>query len=440
MKPTVSKLGRTLDPLATLISPQEDSTRYKAVGNPGAVNGVCFLSKASDFTPQFHHDDDDDSESSSEDEYRCQQMLRGEKTSDSDTTASAREAAASVRLLQPNRFLASCHASGEAYLWDLGTRRILQEFGSGRGPGLTVRRMGDGALYHTRDDAGIVSFHSFAQGKLAELMRWETLSKTFCTASPCEGSDSLIVLPSENECYATVRDVRLAPDSIPQAVFHGTGDATKERTHGMLSSVAMCMTDQNGHGIPRPMVACGMESGSLFFHDLGMSSRHCEVQVSARKDPILGMDITSSSSGALAVVGLGADTSDLLELSEDKQGTVALVKVGTNKDDSLSAHLRAQVGTCDLEGGGKPGVNTARFRPDGRLFAIGGWDHRLRIFDRVKANPLAILRGHNASVKAIDWAPDSASSGLLATGGGDGKILLWQCFSSSPALSGKLNV
>jgi WD40 repeat protein len=431
MKPTGPKRGRTLDPLATLITPQEDSTRCKAVSaNPSAVTGVCFLSQELDHTT-LHDDGADDSDSSSEDGYRCQQMLRGEKNSDSDTSASAREAAASVQLLQPHRYLASCNAAGDAYLWDLGTRRIVQEFGSGRGHGLSVRRMGDGAMYHTRDDAGIVSFHSFAQGKSSVLLRWETLSRTFCTASPCEGSDYLLVLPSEHECYATVRDVRVPPDATPLALFHGTGDDTKERTHGMLSSVAMCMTDKNGHGTPRPMVACGMESGSLFFHDLGMSPRHCEVQVSARKDPILGMDITSSSTGALAVVGLGADTSDLLELSEDNQGTVALVKLRTTEEDGLSAHLRARVGTCDLEGGGKPGVNTARFRPDGRLFAIGGWDNRLRIFDRVKANPLAILRGHTTSVKAIDWAPDSASSGLLATGGGDGKILLWQCFSSS---------
>ena len=80
--------------------------------------------------------------------------------------------------------------------------------------------------------------------------------------------------------------------------------------------------------------------------------------------------------------------------------------------------------------GGKPGVALCRFRPgDGRIFAVGGWDKRLRIFDRsaaAKSAPLAILRGHIQSVNAMDWAPDAAESGLLATGASDGRIYVWR--------------
>jgi WD40 repeat protein len=50
---------------------------------------------------------------------------------------------------------------------------------------------------------------------------------------------------------------------------------------------------------------------------------------------------------------------------------------------------------------------------------------------RTSSKPLAILRGHEKSVTAMDWASNSAVSGLLATGAGDGKICLWRVFPHS---------
>ena len=71
------------------------------------------------------------------------------------------------------------------------------------------------------------------------------------------------------------------------------------------------------------------------------------------------------------------------------------------------------------------------FRPDGRVFAVGGWDHRLRIFGRTSSKPFAILRGHQESVTAMDWTGNAAFSGLLATGAGDGKVCIWRVFPHS---------
>eukprot|EP00957_Ditylum_brightwellii_P138437 10551884-Ditylum_brightwellii.AAC.1 len=100
----------------------------------------------------------------------------------------------------------------------------------------------------------------------------------------------------------------------------------------------------------------------------------------------------------------------------------------------MKASIRNKVSTCEIgqeSAGGKPGVSTARFRPDGRMFAIGGWDKRLRIYGRAQGNLLAILKGHEDSVNAVDWAEDSNVSGVLATGSGDGRILLWRVFPHS---------
>ena len=72
------------------------------------------------------------------------------------------------------------------------------------------------------------------------------------------------------------------------------------------------------------------------------------------------------------IVGMAGNVEDLQGLPEAEQGTVAVVKC--TLEPTLSAKLRSRVGTCSLTSGGKPGVDVSRFRPDGRLFAIGGWD------------------------------------------------------------------
>jgi len=65
------------------------------------------------------------------------------------------------------------------------------------------------------------------------------------------------------------------------------------------------------------------------------------------------------------------------------------------------------------------------------VFGVGGWDRRVRIYDRMgEATPLAILKGHEDSVTAFDWAPDSQRTGFLASGAGDGRIYIWRCFPS----------
>ncbi len=40
----------------------------------------------------------------------------------------------------------------------------------------------------------------------------------------------------------------------------------------------------------------------------------------------------------------------------------------------------------------KPGIDALALRPDQRIFAAGGWDGRVRIFNYGKAKPLTILK------------------------------------------------
>ena len=122
-------------------------------------------------------------------------------------------------------------------------------------------------------------------------------------------------------------------------------------------------------------------------------------------------------------------------MTQTEQGRVALLKATRNLSvEDWDISMRARLATCrvDATSYGRPGVSICRFRGDGRIFAIGGWDHRIRLFERTQGKALAILRGHTESVDCLDWATDACQSGLLASAGKkENRILLWQCFATN---------
>ena len=181
------------------------------------------------------------------------------------------------------------------------------------------------------------------------------------------------------------------------------------------------------------------------------------------------------SHAVLAVAGLAGDAVELERLSKEEIGRIVLFKatvpnlaradgMAASQTDSsyFNFQQRARLSTLNIDGdnnnnnnkeksiipvkheksrtkksmgvsAGKPGVSICRFRPqDGRLFAVGGWDRRVRLFDRTHGKPMAILRGHEDSVSAFDWSHDADTSGFLASSGRGTKIVnIWQCFGSS---------
>ena len=263
------------------------------------------------------------------------------------------------------------------------------------------------------------------------------------------------------------------------------------RKYGMITSLALCLQETT----QRIVMGCGMENGSGLFYDLGTSgngrspwvvdagavevvkqsslesdmidSRYmCHATLG--KNPVLSLDLASSSynqtqlggeegnelnntneakqkiksisTSLVAVGGCAGDADEMSELPEKDQGTVSTIKVKLVDDSSaeddtscsfMKASIRAKTRTCSVDSGGKVGVSICRFRPDGRVFAVGGWDHRLRIFGRSSSKPLAILRGHEESVTAMDWSDNAAVSGLLATGANDGRVCIYRVLPHS---------
>ncbi|KAL7446814.1 hypothetical protein ACHAXM_011466 [Skeletonema potamos] len=389
--------------------------------------------------------------------------------------------------------LASCHQDGTCKLWDLATRRcIVNDVAGGRdGPGLAVRRLDQMQqfVYQSRDVLGTVSLHDVHR-PFDPILQLHTHSTTFCQMAPCHvgihqyhatddgstigGERNLIALPTQEQSVAIIRDLRCDPFRNPtyrveigNDCYDNTGYRSRQN-YGMLTSLGLCLQDKS----QQLVLGCGMEDGSALFYDLrskgspwlfshsaeenGSSSDDilkfmCHTKLG--NDPVLSLDLSSSCSkgtgtiSLVAVAGCAGDADERSELPEADQGTISTIKIklanhltddggemkppsASNTVSKMKASVRARKRTCSIESGGKIGVSVCRFRPDGRIFAVGGWDFRLRLFDRASSKPLAILHGHENTVVAVDWEENAASTGLLATGAGT-SICIYRVFPSN---------
>ncbi|KAG7365872.1 hypothetical protein IV203_028542 [Nitzschia inconspicua] len=449
---------RVLDPILTLPV-------------PSTVNSVCFVSPLQenycyDLSKPLVLDDndgnDDDSDSSDDDDeeliFRSSSLVQ--KSDDHQYPPSRGHSLTSLH----GRFLATCHQdSGEALLWDLQrNKRILTIQTNRGGGGLCVKRTANTSrlVFQTRDNQGTVSLHAIDQQQKQQeedatsssiIRQYSTNHQGFCEAAPCAGDEHLIALPCGEETKVKVMDHRA---SEPVATLSVDG-------HGMITSLAMI---RHPTGERNVMLCCGAEDGSIILHDVTQSSNSAttttttstSTSYSLGKEPVLTVDVTSSQSknenenehgtpSFLIGAGLAGDGEEVLELEPSKAGRAVLLKASFAPDRSTlpllnntdafgwTVQQRARLSTCrvDETSYGKPGVGICRFRPDdGRIFAIGGWDYRVRLFERTHGQPLAIIKSTvGGSLSALDWAPDASRSGLLASASRDVNIIhVWKCY------------
>lgn len=372
-----------------------------------SIASLCFVSHG------FSEKEDDESDSSEESfEFRTSRLQKAQGES-------YNSAGKNLNILK-NRYLTTCHHDGTVLLWDLSRREDIAKL-SLDGPCLSLKRFDvtQKIMCQTRDLNGTVSILDINREFCVE-NQLETFSQTFCQAAPCIGNRNLLALPSRQDNTFTVVDLR---SNIPI-------DIMPIENNGMLTSLAMAVGDRG-----RPIVACGMESGSVIFHHLTDGHTRKRGVHSLSKDPVLSLDLFPSSNplSVLAVAGMAGDAAEIGEVPKSEQGRIALLKA-THTDD-WNITMRARLDTCRVDDTsyGKPGVGICKFRPvDGRLFAVGGWDHRIRIFERSQGKAMAILRGHTDSVDCLDWATDAHQTGLLASASSkENRVYLWQCFAKN---------
>jgi WD40 repeat protein len=73
-----------------------------------------------------------------------------------------------------------------------------------------------------------------------------------------------------------------------------------------------------------------------------------------------------------------------------------------------------------------PGLNYIKIRSsDGKIFAVAGWDSRVRLYSLKKAKLLCVLDFHNENVNCLDFSKNN----VLVCGSNDGLISFWNLYN-----------
>ncbi|XP_076404623.1 guanine nucleotide-binding protein subunit beta-like protein 1 isoform X3 [Peromyscus maniculatus bairdii] len=159
----------------------------------------------------------------------------------------------------------------------------------------------------------------------------------------------------------------------------------------------MCLGLWQANSSPRPLLLAGYEDGSVTLWDI--SERKVCSRIACHEEPVMGLDFDSQKAKGVS----GSAGKVLAVWSLDSQQSLQV-----NKTQELT----------------NPGIAEVTIRPDHKILATAGWDHRIRVFHWRTMKPLAVLAFHSASVYCVAFATD----GLLAAGSKDQRISIWSLY------------
>ncbi|XP_050762662.1 guanine nucleotide-binding protein subunit beta-like protein 1 isoform X2 [Gymnogyps californianus] len=155
----------------------------------------------------------------------------------------------------------------------------------------------------------------------------------------------------------------------------------------------------------QPLLLAGYEDGSVVLWNLSMGK--ASSQLVCHQEPVMSLDFDSEK--AKGISGSSEKVLSIWSLNEQQNLQV------------YKTHKLVNAGISDIT-----------IRPDKKILATAGWDHRIRIFGWKKLKPLAVLDYHTATVHCVSFS-DHKNPGerLLAAGSKDHRISIWSIYTQT---------
>jgi WD40 repeat protein len=218
----------------------------------------------------------------------------------------------------------------------------------------------------------------------------------------------LVLAPTEPPEATLLWDTRQSQPALKLAPDAGDRTLVRKGDASVLGN-AMAMRlwlPQSQPSSKPPLALVGHENGRVLAWDLAMPVPQicAKTPQNAFKSPNVALDVNDD--GTLLFAG-----------GVEAKAQAFRVEPGVLKPHGALEVTCAAINELDQH----PGVGQLALRGDGKVIASAGWDYRVRLFATKSLRRLAVLRYHDASVNALDWSGDR-----LATGSKDTKVAVWR--------------
>ncbi|XP_029424139.1 guanine nucleotide-binding protein subunit beta-like protein 1 isoform X2 [Nannospalax galili] len=279
--------------------------------------------------------------------------------------------------------------SGLVHIWSLQTRRAVATLNGHGGQSVTWLQtlpQGHQLLSQGRDLQ--LCLWDIAEGRNTIMDSVQLENVGFCRGSILAGGQPrwMLAVPGKGSDEVQILEM---PSKTSVCTLKPEADAKP--------GMPMCLGLWQANSSPRPLLLAGYEDGSVALWDI-LERKVCS-RIACHEEPVMGLDFDSQKAKGVS----GSAGKALAVWSLD----------GLQSLQMYSTHELTN-----------PGIAEVAIRPDRKILATAGWDHRIRIFHWRTMKPLAVLTFHSSSVHCVAFAAD----GLLAAGSKDQRISLWSLY------------
>ncbi|GAB0196930.1 guanine nucleotide-binding protein subunit beta-like protein 1 [Grus japonensis] len=174
---------------------------------------------------------------------------------------------------------------------------------------------------------------------------------------------------------------------------------------GAKLGMPMCLKLWQHNCDSQPLLLAGYEDGSVVLWNLSMGK--ALSQLACHQEPVMSLDFDSEKEK-----GISGSSEKVLSIWS------------LNEQQNLQVYKTQKLVNA--------GISDITIRPDKKILATAGWDHRIRIFGWKKLKPLAVLDYHTATVHCVSFSDHrNPCERLLAAGSKDHRISIWSIYTQT---------